>query len=52
MTIHNNGGNLSRVGIIQRDDDGNALRCPHCKSEHLIKNGHDGTERKVRRWKC
>ena len=50
--INNNGGNYSRVGIIQRDEDGNALQCPHCESTHLIKAGHCGTEKKRKRWKC
>jgi hypothetical protein len=50
--INNNGGNYSRVGIIQRDEDGNALCCPHCKSTHLIKAGTDGSEKQRKRWKC
>jgi hypothetical protein len=50
--IHNNGGNYSRVGIIQRNEDGDALCCPHCKSTHLIKAGTDGSEKQRKRWKC
>jgi|TARA_X000000368_G_C23000242_1_gene698618 hypothetical protein len=50
--INNNGGNYSRVGIIQRDEDGNALQCPHCDSTHLIKAGTCGTHKQRKRWKC
>jgi len=50
--INNNGGNYSRVGIIQRNEDGDALCCPHCKSTHLIKAGTDGSEKQRKRWKC
>ena len=50
--IHNNGGNFSKVGIIQRDEDGNALQCPSCDSTHLIKAGSCGTEKQKKRWKC
>ena len=50
--INNNGGNYTRVGIIQRDEDGNALACPHCGSTHLIKAGDCGTHKRKQRWKC
>ena len=25
------GGNFSKAGFIQKDDEGNILLCPHCK---------------------
>ena len=52
MTIHNNGGNYSRIGVIQRNEDGDMLVCPSCGSSHIIKAGTDGTQHQRKRFKC
>ena len=41
MALHNNGGNFTNVGVVQLDDEGNMLTCPHCGSTHIIKRGKD-----------
>ncbi len=41
MALHNNGGNFTNVGVVQLDDEGNMLSCPHCGSTHIIKRGKD-----------
>ena len=48
------GGNFSKAGFLQRDDEGNILLCPHCKSTHLIKAGTDGKfgQGRPQRYKC
>ena len=46
------GGNFSKAGKVQRDDMGNILFCPHCKSTHLIKAGTDGSYGAPERYKC
>ena len=48
------GGNFSKAGFIQKDDEGNILLCPHCKSTHLIKSGTDGSilAGRPQRYKC
>jgi len=48
------GGNFSKSGFIQKDDEGNILLCPYCKSTHLIRNGTDGkiSEGRPQRYKC
>jgi DNA-directed RNA polymerase subunit RPC12/RpoP len=51
--IFGSGGNLSRIGKLQRDSEGNVLQCPHCGSTHLIKAGHDGTTKNApQRYRC
>ncbi len=52
MTIHNNGGNYGRIGVIQKNENGDMLVCPHCESSHIIKAGTDGTEHQRKRFKC
>ena len=48
------GGNFSRAGFIQKDEDGNLLLCPFCKSTHIIKAGTDGSilQGRPQRYKC
>ena len=52
MTIHINGGNYSRIGVIQRNEDGDMLVCPSCGSSHIIKAGTDGTQHQRKRFRC
>lgn len=52
--IKGKGGNFSKAGFIQKDDKGNLLLCPQCKSTHIIKSGTDGrfSEGRPQRYKC
>lgn len=46
------GGNFSNTGFLQRDECGNILLCPYCKSTHLIRAGTDGGIGSPQRYKC
>ena len=50
------GGNFSKAGFIQKDNDGNILLCSFCKSTHIIRNGTDretnATSSRPQRYKC
>ena len=51
--IFGSGGNMSRIGRLQRDGEGNILSCPSCGSTHLIKAGTDGsTTNAPQRYRC
>ena len=54
MNIKDNGGNFSKAGFIQKDDEGNLLLCSSCKSTHIIKAGTDGkaSDGRPQRYKC